>query len=330
MSDITPITCPNCGGQINFPKGMPRVQCPYCGTDHILTGETARQVQMEGLAVCPVCKKDDRLEKVSAIVVKESAIYPSKLAELLTLSQPYTESIPKPTPPAWPDSEPEIASSSNSNTAPNESMVHLNVALGIVLSPCLLFTFLLLSYDLSNRDYLNIALFIGFLIALVLFINLAFSNQAGRKRIQVVLISLFLGLFGVAIIVLQIYTSNFNLFSTGLSLFLLFMAARYLTQNSSVLLSRPKGRKEKPQPHLQEWNRQMESYRRDMVRYEKRMAANQDKEKRQAQRIEIWNELYYCHRDDCVCLPRLGLYAEAKDMESLVNAQWWQRYGAKG
>ena len=73
---------------------------------------------------------------------------------------------------------------------------------------------------------------------------------------------------------------------------------------------------------------ELAAYKTSLALYEKQNAVNEHRRNQQNQRLEIWSELYYCHRDGCVCLPRLGLYAEAKDMEAFVNAQWWQRFGA--
>jgi DNA-directed RNA polymerase subunit RPC12/RpoP len=91
MNNSFSLTCSQCGGQIQFPKkGRIRIKCPYCGTEQVLTGEVAQQVQMEGVHICPVCNKDDKLEKVSAIVLRETRGREDRsiLAQMLTLSIP--------------------------------------------------------------------------------------------------------------------------------------------------------------------------------------------------------------------------------------------------
>lgn len=98
MNNSFSLTCSQCGGQIQLPKGRTRIKCPYCGTEQVLTGEVAQQVQMEGAHVCPVCHKDDRMEKVTAIVVREtrSSENRSFLAKMLMLRRPEHYDLSKP------------------------------------------------------------------------------------------------------------------------------------------------------------------------------------------------------------------------------------------
>ena len=56
-------------------------------------GRSCQRVQMEGVHICPVCNKDDKLEKVSAIVMREHS---SHLAKTLTLEEPNYLSAQKP------------------------------------------------------------------------------------------------------------------------------------------------------------------------------------------------------------------------------------------
>lgn len=79
------------------------------------------------------------------------------------------------------------------------------------------------------------------------------------------------------------------------------------------------------------WFRQLQdTYKNSMEIYERNRAANEHMRNQQEQRLTIWNELYYCHRDGCVCLPYERLYAQPEDTESFVNAQWNRRYNRAG
>lgn len=233
MSKTLPISCANCGGQVVFPAGVTRSKCPYCGTDQILTGETARQVQQEGAPVCPVCKQNDRLEKVSAIVGKDSAAHPSKLAQWLRLSEL---------------SHPEPETLAEKSASPQKNTLRaLNFFLIGFFALCAGFMTLILrdfGADVGAWQVLG-KLLAAFLAALVL-VNLLFKKDSGNKK-----------------------------------------------ESASRL-----------NPGL---------------------AEKQCSDLRRQQRIEIWNKLYYCHRDDCVCLPGQGLFADVKETEAFVHAQ--QRQG---
>ncbi len=233
MSKTLPISCANCGGQVAFPTGGTRAKCPYCGTDQILTGETARQVQQEGAPLCPVCKQNDRLEKVSAIVGKDSTAYPSKLAQWLRLSD-----LSHP--------EPETMAEESAFT-PKNTLLTLNFFLIGFFALCAGFMALIL------RD---------------------FGADAGAWQVLGKLLALFLAALALVNILFKKDSDN---------------------------------KKESP------------------IRLKPGLAEKQRADLRRQQRIEIWNKLYYCHRDDCVCLPGRGLYADVKETEAFVYAQ--QRQG---
>jgi len=39
MNNSFSLTCAQCGGQIQLPKGQTRIKCPYCGTEQVLPRE---------------------------------------------------------------------------------------------------------------------------------------------------------------------------------------------------------------------------------------------------------------------------------------------------
>jgi Zn-finger nucleic acid-binding protein len=60
--------CPNCGGSLQVEPNIEKVTCQFCGTVHIIRQNVANAVTLESFAGCPLCERNDRSEKVSAII----------------------------------------------------------------------------------------------------------------------------------------------------------------------------------------------------------------------------------------------------------------------
>ncbi|MGA2489109.1 MAG: hypothetical protein ABSF99_02825 [Anaerolineales bacterium] len=69
---LIPAVCPNCGGNLQVDPGTDTVICQYCGTEHIIRRDTNGSVTLEAFARCPLCKRNDRSEKVSAIIKSQT------------------------------------------------------------------------------------------------------------------------------------------------------------------------------------------------------------------------------------------------------------------
>jgi len=63
MSDFVTLSCPSCGGKLNVQKNSLAYICEYCGTEHKL-----REEDVESFGRCPKCHRNDRVEKITAIV----------------------------------------------------------------------------------------------------------------------------------------------------------------------------------------------------------------------------------------------------------------------
>lgn len=63
MNDFVTLNCPSCGGKLNVQKDSPTYFCEYCGTEHKL-----REEDVESFGRCPKCQRNDRVEKITAIV----------------------------------------------------------------------------------------------------------------------------------------------------------------------------------------------------------------------------------------------------------------------
>ena len=67
MSDFITLQCPSCGGKLSVGNNVLSLKCEHCGVEHIIRRE-AGEVILESYARCPVCNRNDKAEKVSAIL----------------------------------------------------------------------------------------------------------------------------------------------------------------------------------------------------------------------------------------------------------------------
>jgi flagellar basal body-associated protein FliL/predicted RNA-binding Zn-ribbon protein involved in translation (DUF1610 family) len=69
---LIPAVCPNCGGKLQVDTSADTVICQYCGTEHLIRRDMTGSVTLEAFARCPLCKRNDRSEKVSAILKNQT------------------------------------------------------------------------------------------------------------------------------------------------------------------------------------------------------------------------------------------------------------------
>ena len=67
MNDFISLTCPTCGGAMTAVPGQESLACPYCGNEHRIRQEDGAY-KLEAFARCPVCKRNDKVQKASAVV----------------------------------------------------------------------------------------------------------------------------------------------------------------------------------------------------------------------------------------------------------------------
>ena len=72
-SDFIPAVCPNCGGKLQENPGAETLVCQYCGTEHLVRHNINGALTLEAYARCPICQRNDRAEKVSAILHNQTA-----------------------------------------------------------------------------------------------------------------------------------------------------------------------------------------------------------------------------------------------------------------
>ena len=67
MSDFITMQCPNCGGSLTVGNNALSLKCEHCGMEHMIRRE-ASGIVLESYAKCPICNRNDRAEKVTAIL----------------------------------------------------------------------------------------------------------------------------------------------------------------------------------------------------------------------------------------------------------------------
>ncbi|MEA3438956.1 MAG: hypothetical protein U9R58_01610 [Chloroflexota bacterium] len=67
MSDFITLQCPSCGGKLDVGASALSLKCKHCGAEHMIR-RGAGGVILESYARCPVCNRNDKVEKVSAIL----------------------------------------------------------------------------------------------------------------------------------------------------------------------------------------------------------------------------------------------------------------------
>ena len=86
--DFIPAVCPSCGGKLQVDPSVDITTCQYCGTESIIRRDMTGSVTLEAYARCPLCKRNDRSEKVSAILHNQT----SQSQGVIAQQQVYTDS----------------------------------------------------------------------------------------------------------------------------------------------------------------------------------------------------------------------------------------------
>jgi len=67
MSDFITMQCPSCGGNLAVGNNALSLKCEHCGAEHMIRRE-ADGIILESYARCPRCNRNDKAEKVTAIM----------------------------------------------------------------------------------------------------------------------------------------------------------------------------------------------------------------------------------------------------------------------
>jgi predicted RNA-binding Zn-ribbon protein involved in translation (DUF1610 family) len=71
MPDLISLICPSCGGRLQVSPKATSLTCQHCGNEHLVKHE-AGGVTLEAYARCPECGRNDKSEKVTAVIGSQS------------------------------------------------------------------------------------------------------------------------------------------------------------------------------------------------------------------------------------------------------------------
>jgi predicted RNA-binding Zn-ribbon protein involved in translation (DUF1610 family) len=164
MGNLDTLICPSCGGKLQAEANQSTLVCEYCGAEHLVHWEGAA-ASLESYARCPKCGRNDRAEKVSAVLRNQPK--DSDLAKILSppdqISIPQKpEPLPKPkeTPRPTKKPRPELKPEPGLTPIPKVAFSkknYLYLISGFVLfiaSYSVFFIFLGMIFDLRDPVYL--------------------------------------------------------------------------------------------------------------------------------------------------------------------------------
>jgi predicted RNA-binding Zn-ribbon protein involved in translation (DUF1610 family) len=71
MPDLISLLCPSCGGKLQVSPNATSLTCQHCGNEHMVKHEPGG-VTLEAYARCPQCGRNDKSEKVTAVIGSQS------------------------------------------------------------------------------------------------------------------------------------------------------------------------------------------------------------------------------------------------------------------
>lgn len=177
MDDLITLSCPSCGGQLRLDSNTTSYTCYYCGQQHRLRIE-----DVEEYGRCPICRRNDKVEKVTAIRLKGG-----KLSVRLAPPEDPEKSFnyqPKPKP--KPLQKPNIVDGIIKSKYTKRSKIILSLSIGLII----LF-FILVIQDPSRFYQVWFILFglVGLIFSIVFFIKGKIDEKRLNKTYQEQLIN---------------------------------------------------------------------------------------------------------------------------------------------
>ncbi len=71
MPDLISLVCPSCGGKLEVSSNATSLTCQHCGNEHLVKHD-AGAITLEAFARCPQCGRNDKAEKVTAVIASQS------------------------------------------------------------------------------------------------------------------------------------------------------------------------------------------------------------------------------------------------------------------
>lgn len=176
MEELITLSCPSCGGELEVNANTSVLKCRYCGTEFLVRRDHGA-VSLESYARCPKCGRNDRVEKVTAIL--RSQPEGSGLAKSLAPPErpsplPKPQLIPRPetTPRPQPLPRPEATSKPTPKPKPSLKLKPE------VVRP-------VINYRKKNNWYIvgGFGLFIISYLAIFTFLGMSFDPSLGLSVI---------------------------------------------------------------------------------------------------------------------------------------------------
>jgi predicted RNA-binding Zn-ribbon protein involved in translation (DUF1610 family) len=262
MPDLVTLLCPSCGGKLQVAPNATSLKCQHCGNEHMVKHE-AGGVTLEAYARCPQCGRNDKAEKVTAVLGSQSQEISGMeqktevVLDALGKQQLVTKSVPftrkqisvlgqRLAAPGEPQFEPGWPSGAGRPTGVRPSQG------GIVAFIC-------------GAVLLIVSVCFGLYLLVGVYNFFSSSSTLTQDTAMVAVIGLVGGFF-------------FFLLGTACMMLGIYLVIRTRRKNRLLLAEHA----QRVQQEISERERVQSSWIRAMVR---------------------WNQLYYCARDDCVFIP---------------------------
>ena len=332
MNDYITLSCPSCGVKLEVVTNTSILLCQHCGTEHIVRRQ-GDAISLESFVRCPKCGRNDRVENVSSILKshtqeiirteKRTETYIDKdgirktrtkeipvtqtqvtgLARILKppqkpFLQPKPEQLPKPNSTPKPNTlpKPELKSKpiiKKPFTKKSISKVILIIISALIIIPSFVMSIVGITMTIGEPALDNLLCASSFIIILV--IGIVILVYGIRKK--------------------PLEKSRYEQWQQEKDTVL----NDWEEDNSRII----KNWQEENEQRLKEW--QIENERR-LQEWEDKYQQKIEKWQKSNARIreswehamDNWNNLYFCHRDDCVFVPGKGTYAPIEEYDKYL------------
>lgn len=172
MDDLITLSCPSCGGQLRIESNTTNYTCYYCGQQHRLRIE-----DVEEYGRCPICHRNDKVEKVRAIRYKKDHLS----ARLAPPENPDKTRSYQPKPKPEPIKKTTLTEELTKSRYTKRAKIILPFSIGF-----LVLFFILVTKD-SSRLYpiwFFLLGLIGFVLSIVYFIKGKIDEKKLNKKLQ--------------------------------------------------------------------------------------------------------------------------------------------------
>jgi len=275
------LNCPSCGGKLQVDPSSSTLTCNHCGNEHFVHRD-GTSVRRESIARCPRCSRNDRVEKVSAILrshmqevtsteqrtevyVDPNGVQHTRTREIPKTITQVTGLARELVPPEKPDPLPKPRLRPKPRITPPRSarkslkIILIIVALLAVIASCLL---TLISFGIIFD--------------------------------QGTLDSLICGIPSLIVMV------------GGIVVFIIGLIMKPVDKEKQAQWEAERKR------IFQDWQAENDGKIKDW------QAANDKLMGEYAAAMDNWENLYYCHRDDCVFVPGKGTCASIEKLQQYL------------